>query len=280
MTWRLSSALPILAIGIVGGYWLGRSEIPSATAQAPQAPPAQPQESRLLANMYMITAAEYRACCLQTYRLAEERLKEKLCNRTHPGRAPAVLMDLDETVFDNAGFQTVLYRDRLVYRPDLWIPWERDFSTEVRLVPGAKQFIEKAEAAGVTVVYMSNRKVQTRDSTINALKHNGINIDRIHSRLELKDDTSDKTARRARSAARFDLLMLIGDNLRDFSEDFKVGPNTTIASRMKSVDAQASHWGNDWFILPNCVYGEWEDLLGPDPAKHFPPTAMPNPEKK
>jgi 5'-nucleotidase (lipoprotein e(P4) family) len=280
MTWRPLSALPILAVGMAMGYWLGRSEISSAIAQSPQSPPAQPQESRLLANMYMITAAEYRACCLQTYRLAEERLKEKLCCRTNATRAPAVLMDLDETVFDNSGFQTVLYRDRLVYRDELWEPWERDFAHEVRLIPGARQFIEKAEAACVTVIYMSNRNVRTRESTVNALKHNGINVDNIHNRLELKSDSSDKTARRSRTAERFDVLLTVGDNLRDFSEEFKVGPNTTIASRFKAVDEHAARWGNDWFILPNCCYGEWEKLLGQNPAQHFPPTAMPNPEKK
>lgn len=279
MNWRLRFAAPILAIGMAAGYWLGRTET-TAIAQSPQAPPAQPQENRLLANMYMITSAEYRACCLQTYRFAEERLKEKLRNRANSALPPAVLIDLDETVFDNSGFQTVLYRDRLVYRDELWDPWERDFSQEVRLIPGAKQFIEKAEAAGVTVIYMSNRNVRTRDSTINAIKHNGLNIDNIHHRLELKSDSSDKTTRRARSAQKFDVLLTIGDNLRDFSEAFKVGPNTTIASRFKTVDEYAARWGDDWIILPNCSYGEWEKLLGQNPSQHFPPTAMPNPEKK
>jgi acid phosphatase len=276
---RSISAGAILSIGIGIGaiFFRGGS---ASIAQAPNPPLPQPQEFRLLANLFMITSGEYRACCLQTYRLAEERLAQKLRCRTHPAKPPAVLIDLDETVFDNAGFQTVLYRDRLVYRDELWDPWERDFPHEVRLVPGAKQFIERAEAAGVTVLYMSNRMESFRKSTIRAIEHNGLSTLDIDGRLLLKKDKSDKTQRRAWAFDRFDVLLLIGDNLRDFSEEFSVGKTTTVADRKNSVDRRAEHWGNDWIILPNCVYGEWEKLIKDNPAQHLPPSAMPNPDKK
>jgi len=278
-TRRLSTGTVfVLAVGI--SFFLGRGVAPPTNAQAPQAPGVNPQESRLLANLYMITSGEYRACCLQTYRFAEERLAQKLRARSHTEKAPAVLMDLDETVFDNAGFQTVLYRDRLVYREELWDPWERDFPNEVRLVPGAKAFIEHAETAGVTVVYMSNRSVRFRDSTIQALRHNELNIRGIEDRLLLKDNTSDKTARRALAEERFDVLLLFGDNLRDFSEEFKVGPSTTIVTRKSQVDGRAAQFGSDWIVLPNSSYGEWEKLLKPPLSQYLVPTAMPNPEKK
>jgi acid phosphatase len=273
------SAVAILGIGIAIGSILIRSS-GTSIAQAPNPPLPQPQEFRLLANLYMITSGEYRACCLQTYRFAEERLAQKLRCRTHPEKPPAVLMDLDETVFDNAGFQTVLYRDRLVYRDELWDPWERDFPQEVRLVPGAKDFIERAEAAGVTVLYMSNRAERFRDSTKKAIEHNGLSTLDIEGRLLLKKDSSDKSPRRVWAAERFDLLLLVGDNLRDFSEEFRVGNTTTVADRKKAVDQRAEHWGNDWIILPNCVYGEWEKLIKDNPAQHFPASAMPNPDKK
>jgi 5'-nucleotidase (lipoprotein e(P4) family) len=280
MNQRRFSAGVFVGLGVTIGLFLGRANAPSLSAQAPQKPGVNPQECRLLANLYMITAGEYRACCLQTYRFAEERLAQKLLGRLHQDKAPAVLMDLDETVFDDAGFQTVLYRDRLVYREELWDPWERDFPDEVRLVPGAKRFIEHAEAAGVTVVYISNRSVRFRESTIRALRHNDLNTCGIDDRLLLKDGTSDKSARRALAAERFDVLLLFGDNLRDFSEEFKVGSATTIPSRKKLVDDRSAHFGDDWIVLPNSSYGEWEKLLKPTLAEHLVPTSMPNPEKR
>lgn len=264
---------------VAAGFLLSRTFPPPAHAQSPNPPAVNPQEMRLLANLFMITAAEYRACCLQVFRWGEERLAQKLRGRADNTKPPAVVMDLDETVFDNAGFQTVLYRDRLVYTDALWDPWERDFPQEVRLVPGAKAFIEHAEACGVSVVYISNRMTRFRDSTIRALKHNGLNTHAIDERLLLKDDTSDKTVRRKLARERFDVLLLFGDNLRDFSDEYRATPGMTVAARKEQVDAQAAHWGSDWFVLPNCSYGEWEKLLQPNPASHLLPTAMPDPKR-
>src|SRR5436309_1857869 len=132
------------ALGLAAGLLAGQAPPPSqATPQAPVAPPAvavNPQENRVLANLYMQTAAEYRACCLQTYKLAAEKLVGRLRHLPPNGSPPAVVMDLDETVFDNAPFQEFLYRNRLVYREELWEPWERDRAEEIGLIPGAKNF--------------------------------------------------------------------------------------------------------------------------------------------
>lgn len=278
MTVRRLAPFATLILGLIVGSLVSRSQPAAVLAQSPQAP-GNPQESRLLANLYMITSAEYRACCLEIYKFAEERLAQKLRACLPGAKSPAVVMDLDETVFDNSGFQTMLYRDRLVYTDKLWDPWEENFPQEVRLVPGAKQFIERAEAAGVTVVYISNRMTRFRDSTIRALKDNGLNTKDIDSRLLLKDDISDKDARRAHARDRFNVLLLFGDNLRDFSDEFKVTSGMSVEDRKKLVDARSAHWGDDWIVLPNCSYGEWEKLIKTNPASFLPPTAMPNPEK-
>ena len=58
-------------------------------------------------------------------------------------------MDLDETVVDNAGFQSFLDRERLAYSDALWDQWESKYAGDTRLIPGAKAFIEAAEGMGV-----------------------------------------------------------------------------------------------------------------------------------
>ena len=100
--------------------------------------------------------------------------------------------------------------------------------------------------------------------------------------------TSDKTERRATVSAKYDVVMYVGDNLRDFSDDYaapKLPADATpedfakaIATRAKLVDRDAKHWGHDWIVLPNPVYGEWEKLIGPDPVKLFHPTSMTAPK--
>jgi hypothetical protein len=71
-----------------------------------------------------------------------------------------------------------------------WEVWERDFPQEVRLIPGAKPFIEAAEQMGVTVIYISNRVTKHQASTIAALKNVGLNTEDIANRILLKEQTS------------------------------------------------------------------------------------------
>jgi acid phosphatase len=112
------------------------------------------------------------------------------------------------------------------------------------------------------------------------LAHTGLNTTGIADRLYLKDGSSDKTGRRKVAEEQFRVLLHFGDNLRDFSEEFKVKPGqTTMASRAAQVDAAADKWGKNWIILPNPSYGEWERLLHSNPADDLRPTkmAMPSP---
>jgi 5'-nucleotidase (lipoprotein e(P4) family) len=260
-------------IGLVAGLVIG--------LLAGQTPPPNPQERGLDANLWMQTAGEYRACCLQTYRLAWERLEQKVKEARDPNdkRPLAIVMDLDETVLDNSGFQTRLYANSLDYSDSLWEEWEKNHANEVRLVPGARAFIEKAEKAGVIVVYLSNRSEKNRAGTIAALEHVKLNTANIDKRLFLlKGPGGDKTERRKEAAKRYRVLMLFGDNLRDFDERFKsikVNPdnaaaqNEGIVRRLELVDKDEAHWGEDWIILPNPVYGEWQRLIGRRPLENM-----------
>jgi acid phosphatase len=233
----------------------------------------------------MQNSAEYHACCLQTYRLAGERLKAKLATRPKDEKK-AVILDLDETVFDTSAFQTWLYRNRLAYAQPLWDRWEKEFPGEVRLVPGAKEFIAGARQDGVTVVYISNRSEEYREFTVEALRHLGLDTTEIHDRLLLKTTTSNKSDRRKQVRNSYRVLMLLGDNLRDFSEEFKaptVDPDDVPAlrkalrERKEQVDRRGSLWGEEWFILPNPVYGEWTKLEGKHPIAVLNPSKMPGP---
>jgi 5'-nucleotidase (lipoprotein e(P4) family) len=255
----------------------------AALASAGDAPPVQ---GSLDANVYTHASAEYRACCLTIYAAAGYRLEELVGGAYPPYERPAVVMDLDETVLDITSFQTFLYENGLDYTTALWSAYEQVGVEEVRLVPGVREFIDKAEALGVSVVYLSNRNEANRVYTIAALERLGLSVNGIDERIYLKPTggSSDKSPRRDAIAARYNVLMIFGDNLRDFSEVFKperpagdVTPadyTAAIDARDRAVDDAQCHWGVDWFVLPNCMYGEWEKLVSPNPVDVMRPTSM------
>jgi acid phosphatase len=247
-------------------------------------------QARLGANIYIQTAAEYRACCLQVYKTAEIRIDSILTTANPKPAKPAVIMDLDETVLDNSAFESFLYENNLEYSDELWGIYERDYPDNAQLVPGARYFIKKAEQMGVTIVFVSNRLEKNAEPTIKALARLDVNTDSIRNRLFLKknDASSDKTNRRAIVESQYNVLLTFGDNLRDFSETFAATKltendgadayNRTIESRLQQVDDSACHWGVDWFVLPNPVYGEWDKLIGSEPVRRLRPSGMKLPE--
>ena len=85
-------------------------------------------------------------------------------------------MDLDETVFDNAGYQATLVRRGIVFDKDLFAEWEKDYADRVGLVPGARDFIREAERMGVAVFYISNRgdSKESRRGAEKVLQRHGI----------------------------------------------------------------------------------------------------------
>lgn len=236
------------------------------TETSPAADPVKKESPPLRgldANLYMQTAAEYRACCLQAFYLAEERVKAKVAKRTSD--VPAVVVfDLDETVFDNGVYQSRQLRSGRAYDQKVWDEWEEKDGEQVRLVPGAKEFIAKLSFYKVRPVYISNRNDKFREQTHAVLKRLEIDVPDEH--LLLSTTTSDKTERRAAVTGKFDVLLWVGDNLRDFDEAFKYDKGKGIDGRKATVDERKAKFGADWVILPNPAYGEWTKAFvgGPD----------------
>lgn len=271
------------AVGLAGfaaGLYVAGPRSAAEELPAPRVVVREDPPNRSLdANLWMQVSAEYRACCYQAYNVARRRLTEKVRDVPPGGWAkpPAVVLDLDETVLDNGEFQTRLARNGLGYDQATWDDYERTGYAQVRLVPGAKAFIDEAKRLGVTIVYITNRqqKKEFRDGTLNALEALGIEVP--GDNLLGATDTSDKTTRRRLAEYRYTVLLYLGDNLRDFHEgDFRsIVDNTkfpkvtdparlreAIVARAAAVDRCEDLFGREWIILPNPVYGEWAKVLG------------------
>jgi acid phosphatase len=250
----------------------------SARAEEYKSPPPH-----LHANLWMQTSAEYRAICRQTFNTALREIKQTVkAAKRHRGRPVgpdkkplAVVADLDETILDNARFQSEM--DAAVWADGMdtgytfkrWEQWELGNAEEVGLVPGAGAFIAEVEELKVVMVYISNRLESLKDSTVRALAHNGIDTQGLLVRAELRlllkpeNSTSNKQERISQVDEKYHIIAYLGDELGDFPE----GPESPqdlaqqLAARSKHVDSAADLWGTRWFMLPNPVYGSWDQIL-------------------
>lgn len=242
------------------------------------------QEQLLGANLYLASSAEYQAVCLQIYSWAKAKLASKHEHYLKGDKKyPAVIiMDLDETVLDNSAYQKMLYEKKAEHTDALWEEYESKHADKVRAVAGAKDFIAYAEARGITVYYISNRKVSAAQATKRSLDSLGINTENFEKRyLGREGESTNKSSRRDKVREIAEVLLYVGDNLRDFDENFafpKFSENTTFSERLVAVDARNEKvrqarkmFGEEWIILPNPVYGEWtKPAKDTDPKKLLP----------
>lgn len=216
-------------------------------------------------TLFMQQSAEYRACCIQTFRLATNLATARNSERKKPSLPAAVVLDLDETVLDNGWFQSQQIREQLAFDANRWSQWEQEGADQVRLIPGAKKFIEGLRASNIQPVYITNRNDNARQLTMKALERLGVALP--EEQLLCADMTtgSNKTSRRDTIEAKFDVLLYVGDNLRDFDERFRFGESGA-AGRFNALEELEGKFGVEWVILPNPAYGEWTKVFSNSPA--------------
>jgi 5'-nucleotidase (lipoprotein e(P4) family) len=55
-----------------------------------------------------------------------------------------------------------------------------------------------------------------------------------------------------------DVILLLGDNLSDFSDLFD---RKSTEERLLAVQQLSAQFGNRYIVLPNPVYGDWENSI-------------------
>ncbi len=204
----------------------------------------------LNATAWFQQSAEKRACYTQTFNWAKKQLTENL--EASKSKLPkAVIVDIDETMLDNSPYEVYLIKHNLTHKRKLWDHWVQ--MAKAQALPGALDFTKFAKQNNVEVFYISNRNVRNLVPTMKNLRYRGFPYaDSAHILLE--DTTSDKSPRREIVASKYDVIMLVGDNLRDFDEIFK---DRTDNFGFKTVDNNKKLFGSKYFILPNPMYGQW-----------------------
>jgi 5'-nucleotidase (lipoprotein e(P4) family) len=227
-----------------------------------------PAHDLLNAVLYQQVAAEYRAASLQSFAQAKLALEKNIADKSVTAAEeqsgnfqqlpPAVVVDVDETMLDNSAYQARLIKDGGMFADDTWTAWVNE--AQAPEVPGAIAFSQFAAAKGVRVMYLSNRDVKSTEITRVNLDKVGFadakGVDNFFFR-DKANGFDTKGSRRAEIAKKYRIIMLIGDNLGDFTEQYK----QSSAQRSQLIDDTAAWWGSRWIMLPNPSYGSWEQAL-------------------
>ena len=210
------------------------------------------QEHSIQAVLWQQRAAEYSALCEQAYNAARYSLDEMLASANRDGKPLAIITDLDETVIDNSPFNAKMIELDEPYKKERWIEWGNEISAEG--VPGAVSFFKYASSKGVEVFYISNRYPEQLEVTIENLKKLDLPyVDKNH--VLLRGVSSSKTERRNQVYETHKVVMLLGDNLADFSDLFEYQESER---RHNLVDSLKSDFGTKFIVFPNVMYGDWQ----------------------
>jgi len=245
----LSFSLMLLAVALfINVFNISTPRVPGAKSEAERV-----AEYTTLAVLYQQTAAEVRALQYQTFNMAKPVLDDAL--KLYKGKKkPAVVVDIDETILDNAQYQAQCILENFQY-PVKWDEW--CLLGTAPAIPGAVDFLNYANSKNVAVFYVSNRKAHLQDATVKNLVAEGFpNVKDPF--LMFRHKESSKIGRRAEIEKNYEILMLFGDNLNDFSGDWEY---KGIADRFKTTDDLKNLFGKKYFVLPNSTYGDWEGAI-------------------
>ncbi|MCP4552590.1 MAG: 5'-nucleotidase, lipoprotein e(P4) family, partial [Bacteroidetes bacterium] len=210
-------------------------------------------DSLLLATLYQQKSAEVMALSYQAYNLAELRLNQVLEN--NPYKKPlAIVVDVDETVLDNSPFEAKSILENSDY-PTYWKEW-CDLAN-AKSLPGAVELLNYASLKGVETFYITNRKVEFQAATMINLNSLGFpHVDDAH--MLFRTSESNKESRRQKVLETYEIVILIGDNLNDFTDAFN---RKSSEERCLLVDSLKFEFGKKFIVLPNAAYGSWIDAI-------------------
>ena len=246
----------MLAIACYAGTGSVAPEESPAAAALPRG-----SHEMLNAALWQQTSAEYEAAARQAYRLARVNLDLALEDpewSAVPTPAanfaqlpPAVMLDLDETVFDNARYEARIILEYGKYTSQTFRQWCEEGAASA--VPGATEFLRDAARRSVAIIYFSARSEKLRACTLRNLERLGLAIGDDTNTLLLRS-SGGKAGHRREIATRYRVLLVLGDNLDDFVE----GSHAPADERRRKAQRYADNWGSKWIILPNAMYGHWE----------------------
>lgn len=208
----------------------------------------------LVAVTWYQNSAEAKALYLQGYNMAQNQLQQTI-KHYHGKKKPAVMLDIDETILDNSPYYAYAALHPH-HTHQAWLKWVN--SSQAQPVYGVQNFLKQADQLGVAIFYVSNRDypIETKATLANLRKDHLPQVSASHLLLQKKFEKSKKR-RRHLLEQRYNIVMLVGDNLLDF----KNPTANTLKARNELVQQTSHKWGRKYIILPNPMYGSWKNVL-------------------
>ncbi|MBT6326091.1 MAG: 5'-nucleotidase, lipoprotein e(P4) family [Bdellovibrionales bacterium] len=210
------------------------------------------QDHLIASTLWFQSAAEVKALSYQAFNIAKMQLDLDLRKKSNKKRA--VVVDVDETIVDNSPYQARNILENKTYNSDSWGKWVS--KAKATAIPGSIEFLQYANNKGVEVFYITNRKVRGFDATYKNLVDLGFPVKKENMFLRNKDRS--KKVRRSKVLKDHKIVLLMGDNLGDFSEVFE---GISTSDRDKAVENSRFEFGKRFIVLPNPMYGDWEGAL-------------------
>ena len=227
----------------------------ACASAAPQAD-CHPGLAIVNASLWNQSAAEYDAIAIGAYNGARRAVEAALSQ--NDARPIAVILDADETTLDNTEFEARMVHRNMTYDSAEWKKWVNE--ARARAVPGAVEFLQWASSRGVTPFYITNRKADEEAPTTENLRRLGFPLtpESVLVRGERPEfESRDKSPRRQWVASRYRVAAVVGDDLNDFVNT----QGATAEQRDALIAANRALWGSQWFMIPNAMYGSWEDVI-------------------
>lgn len=217
-----------------------------------------PQQCEIEVERYQLPvkfqhrSAEVQALQYQAFNVARFRLDEIL-KQPHAKKL-AIVTDLDETIIDNTAiFVEDLKKCENYTSWKSWEAWEQFGQPE--LIPGSLAFLNYADQQGVTIFYISDRSQTHRQATTARLKQ--LNLPQVNDDQILLYGTSKEERRQHIQAQDYEIVLLLGDTLHDFSRAFS--NQQSKQQRALAVEENKDAFGHSFIMLPNVSYGAWSE---------------------
>lgn len=256
----------------------------ASTAPAPAAPPPPAAAAKPPVPLqYLYGSAEAATLVRQSYArltaFADKQVKQRPQNSVvlvpgatmdNPQFEPcgdkpfAAVFDADETLVWNLGAMRYFAEQGTDFDPGVWDKWEKTGAGKAKAMPGAVEMMRALRSQGVTVIANTNRSAANAKGSEDTLRAAGLGEFKHGETLFLMGDDaggSSKDPRRTTIASRFCVIILAGDQLGDFSQQFN-DKSLSAAARTALATGPAANalWDSGWFLLPNAVYGPWQNL--------------------
>lgn len=244
-------------LGSVMLFGLTACQTPKVATQEQQKPTSSHSlqvDGKIYAAFFQQRAAEYQALSQQAYNVAKMRLDEAIAKK---GSKPlAIVTDIDETFLDNSYYAVEMAKQGKIWTQDTWANWtSKGVATPLA---GSLDFFQYAASKGVQIFYITNRYEVERPGTLANLQKYNYPLQSPQN-LILRSKESSKETRRQNIAKDYDIVLLLGDSLTDFSSLFD--NHKSEKERAAAVETLKAEFGKRFIVLPNVGYGDWESAI-------------------